>query len=704
MGEYAVKDRWWVVMALACALLLSMAPLAQAEPAAQEAEGSAIWPVYLIRPAAPNAMIVVDPGVGAEASAATAGAEEEQRDALEAELAALVADGLAGGYGYDERQAVFRAGLSEAGVAALRASMLVAEVEAEPTEAGKEPGAALLPADLAPVTSVIFAQVNSPLVWGNTNIGGLDVQLTLETADGTVIGVPSGSCGVLPNCVYVNPDPLYFETTFVDPIDRTKYVPMRPGDYVHVITSGDNPGTPAYPDPSEDKRVQIVSLSACGLPEADRVEGTTVPNADVIVTLTSPTASLYLATSYLTPGSNMTYAEVKSDASGRFTAATFRTTADATYKVKDIVQGNKGFARVRLLGSSGQPTGDEVWTLWGQNVYVLQNSPVVHGYAFRLPAAPSGVLTAYKATRPTPGLTAELKAPGGAIKATASAGSSTTQPYTVSFDPATIMAGDSVRVAIDYDGNIAFDQTVAVLPVTAAANLSINQVTGTGPANTGMVIGAGNVQGYVTESSRYDAWEARVTASATGAYASGPVTCGTSDVVQLQPGSFGYVGYEAPCGNFVYTAYAAPIAAAMSGFNYVDGWMATGLEQPTVAVSAAGGAVKQAAQPATKRLFWLLYDKLYVNTYYNAATSVYIDPGDTVTVASGGRVHTIPVDDLEARLYAEQDIVAGKAPANTVLRVIPEQDRAAWKQIQASAGGTYAAANPYLTAAQRPAR
>jgi len=350
---------------------------------------------------------------------------------------------------------------------------------------------------------------------------------------------------------------------------------------------------------------------------------------------------------------------------------------------------------VRVLGTSGQITGDEVWTIWGQNAYILQNSPAMHGYAYRLPSAPSGLQTGVTVTRPPANLQVQLKAPGGAVKASYSGIVPTSMPYDVIFGGATITGGDSVRIAIDYAGNWAFDQTVSVLPVTAVANLSTNQVTGTGPANTMMVIGAGNVQGYVTESSKYDAFEARVTSSGTGAYASGEVLCGTSNVVLLEPGSFGYAGYEAPCGNFVYTAYAAPIAAAMSDFNYVDGWMATGIEEPTVAVAGPGGGVKQSPQPAVRRLLWLVSDKLYVNTYYNAATSVYLEPGDTVTVASGGRTHTIGIVALAARLYAAQDIVAGTAPAGATLRVIPEKDRAAWKQVTVTGDGVYAASNPY---------
>ena len=82
--------------------------------------------------------------------------------------------------------------------------------------------------------------------------------------------------------------------------------------------------------------------------------------------------------------------------------------------------------------------------------------------------------------------------------------------FTADFGSENILAGDSVRYTIDYGGAVAFDQTVQTLPISAVADLGANQVTGVGPANTPMVIGVGNVQGYVTSNSIYDAFEARV--------------------------------------------------------------------------------------------------------------------------------------------------------------------------------------------------
>jgi len=65
------------------------------------------------------------------------------------------------------------------------------------------------------------------------------------------------------------------------------------------------------------------------------------------------------------------------------------------------------------------------------------------------------------------------------------------------------------------------------------------------------------VQGYVTRSSTYDAFEARVNLTAAAATRRARSAVARAINLTLKPGSFGYVGYEAPCGNFVYTAFAA---------------------------------------------------------------------------------------------------------------------------------------------------
>src|SRR5262249_30262924 len=161
---------------------------------------------------------------------------------------------------------------------------------------------------------------------------------------------------------------LYYETVFGDPANSATPVMIHPGDRVHVVTSGTDPVTGLAA--TEDKRIVVDDARAWTSYEHDFVAGTAPPNASVVVTA----SGLGLA-AYLTPGGGVTYAELTAGADGSFSAPTFRTSADGTYKKIGLQQGSTGFVRVV------HPNGDEVFTIHGQNVFVLENSEVVHGYA-----------------------------------------------------------------------------------------------------------------------------------------------------------------------------------------------------------------------------------------------------------------------------------------------------------------------------------
>ena len=92
-----------------------------------------------------------------------------------------------------------------------------------------------------------------------------------------------------------------------------------------------------------------------------------------------------------------------------------------------------------------------------------------------------------------------------------------------------------------------------------------------------MVVGAGQVSGYITSHSYVNFLEKQVSTNGTGALASGPFGCGTgNNTWPLRPGSFGYAGYENPCGNLVYMSFAAPTNHVMSDFPFIEGWVANG--------------------------------------------------------------------------------------------------------------------------------
>ncbi|MFH1486979.1 MAG: hypothetical protein ABIH46_12980, partial [Chloroflexota bacterium] len=178
-------------------------------------------------------------------------AREYQRDEIDSALEKLASAGLVAAHGFDEQQGVFVAELSDAAKESLRKNPLVATIEPRSQAILQKPLSAdvsFIPDDMrvCGVSSIIFAQVYSPFVWGRTNIGGLAVELTLEDTNGNTKGVPKQTCQAAPNnYVKIDRTQLYFETVFVDPNDPAHApVMILPGDHIHVVTSGDDPSTP----------------------------------------------------------------------------------------------------------------------------------------------------------------------------------------------------------------------------------------------------------------------------------------------------------------------------------------------------------------------------------------------------------------------------------------------------------------------------
>ena len=91
---------------------------------------------------------------------------------------------------------------------------------------------------------------------------------------------------------------------------------------------------------------------------------------------------------------------------------TFRTTTDPIYKKINIQRGQAGFVRFR------RPDGNEIYTVHGQNVFVLLNSRTIHGYAFALPYSPNNPILdpGVQVSRPATTVDAVLKNSSGTIK------------------------------------------------------------------------------------------------------------------------------------------------------------------------------------------------------------------------------------------------------------------------------------------------
>jgi hypothetical protein len=652
---------------------------------------------YLVRPADVPELVPAD----APAADLMAGAQQRRRDAVASALARLAADGLAGGAVFDEREDAFRVDLTDQGRARLEGDPAVGAVLARPAGAafgvvaagaGGPMVAALVGAagNPAGVSSVNFVQVHSPFMWGRASVNGLTVQLTLEDAEKNVIGVPKQAstnvCGTAENCVVIDPLQLYYETVFVDPSNRNT-VMIRPGELVHVRTSGIDPTTGQRAE--EERWITVDDVRVCTSYADGTVWGTAPSNASLVVTV----GSIISVPAYLTPGSGMTYAELTAGSDGSFSVSQFRTSSDPTPRTLDLKRGSRGFVRVVHADRN------EVYTVHGQSVSVLENSGFGLGYAFALPTAPPGLQTSPPvavAARPVTTVAITLRDPQGQVKETITPAAGT--PYTIEFKTAVMLANDTLEVSI----NGAPPSVVPIVPLSARVDVAANQVVGTAPPNSQLTLDVGVITGYVSKLSTYSYIETQVPTDGAGTFASGPVQCGTGGTFVLRRGSFGYVGHENRCGNFVYKAYASggdasaggELVDVMSDFPFVEGWVSDGTERPVVTARDPAGATKFELT-VTPLLAFSPTKGIFFNLYWNLVTPTFILPGDTVTVASGGRTVTVQVDKVTGFVNTDGDFVAGEAPPGATVRVIPANDRAARREVTADPTGNYTAGNPF---------
>ncbi|MDP2659756.1 MAG: hypothetical protein Q8R28_03410 [Dehalococcoidia bacterium] len=644
---------------------LASAPTSVAGPAPQ---GPGPLRYYLVRLTEPNLVVLAS-------ESAQLIAQEKARDKsrIASTLDSLASAGLAGGYSFDEDEGAFRALLSDLAREQLTTNPLVAAVEPQ-AEMSRTPSS--LPAGrvgIQAVASAAFIQVYSPFVWGQVSVGGLSVQLTLEDGTGTVLGVPSQ--GTALDSIKIDMTRLYYETVFKDPVTH-ELVNIVPGNVVHVVTTGINPvdGLP-YTD---SKEIVVDDVRAWTSYEQDRVSGAAPPGSSVIVTVSSLGISQYVDPT--------NYAELTAGPDGSFSASNFRTGASGTYRSVGLAQGSTGFVRVVHSDLN------EVYTVHGQNVMVLENSSVLHGYAFGLPQAPSGLDSGVAVSpRPAQSVTVTLKNSSGAVKDTATP--SRLAPYVTGLS-ATISPGDEVDVSLSF--NQAQPYQIAVAPLTASVELGANQITGSGPASSQIVLGAGRISGYVTSSSSADFIVKRVAANGAGAFSSGQIQCGTSNFLTFKRGSFGYAGYEDLRGNFVYIAMAAPTNHIMSDYPFLQGWIADGTVRPAITLRDSTGNIKQEVT-ASPIVMYLANQKLYMNTYYHIQTSQFIVPGDSVTIVSGGQTSSIQVDRVTGYVNTDANTVDGEAPAGASVRVVPLDDRAARREVVADSSGVYSAGSPFTS-------
>lgn len=647
----------------------------------RNAEAASTKSSYVVRVGKPGVVSVANSSIGELTSRAHA----TTVDALGRVLAELARTDDAGPATYDAALDAYRVDLTDRGRQRLVGDPLVASVD--PTGTARPASAAAANAPLPPtamrgaqnVGSVNFVQVYTPFMWGRTNFGGLGVTITLENSGGTVKGVSAQSLLAPPNnYVKVDHNQLYYETIFKDPNDPLHpVVNILPGDRVHVVTTGVDPSTGL--NATEDKRIVVDDVRAWTSYDNDSVSGLAPAGAQMTVSLDN---FLWIA-DYVTPGNLLTYADTTADSSGRFSVGQFRTSADPTPRKVDLLPGSTGYVRVK------HSDGNEIYTVHGQDTFVLENSYTVHGYAFPLPTAPSGLDQGVVVDRVGLTLTVSVAAPGGALKGTVTSTGGSFDPWVITLDQV-VKGGDTVSVNV---GSIP-TQSIAVSPIDARVDVGSGQILGTGPANTSMTVQAGRISGYLSADSFYDFIVNHVTTDGGGVFASGSFACG-SGALRLGPGSFGYAGFEDGQGHFIYEAVAAPTTEVMADFPYVEGWLPDGAERPTLAVVDSSGAIKHSST-VTPTLLWLSGQKLFLNVFFDVVTDQFINPGDVVTLSGlpTGKA-TVPVDKLTGYVDVDGDNIFGDAPAGASLRIIPRGDRSAYHLATADGSNRFTADNRY---------
>jgi hypothetical protein len=600
-------------------------------------------------------------------------ARSYRHDATAQALADPLSAHQAGPATYDGSPEPFKGSLTDAARSHLAEQRLVASVDPAPTTLGnatasQPPRVSQQSTTATGVSSVDYGQLYSPYMWGKTSYGGLSVQLTLLDSTGTItIGVPIQTYDQSPtNYIKVDPAYLYYETVFEDPHTPTHpAVMIVPGDQFHVVTSGTNPNTGQ--NQVDDKMIIVDNLTAWTSFRTDTVYGTAPPNSNHVVTVTQGVLSL---SNYLSPGAQVTYANVMSTANGPVT----------------LKPGTTGFVRLQ------HANGDEIYTYHGQTLRILENSPMsvawFNGSAQTLNQnfLVSGVVV----TRPVAQNVFTLQNLQGQTKASIGPKDVFVQPYDITFT-ATILGGDTVIAMVN--GVETF--TLPTTAITAVADIVASQVTGSGPANTLLTVGAGLVDGYLTHYSSFSYVTQTFTSSANGSFASGTINCGSIGHPSLQPGSFGWVGYEDSHGNCIYSDFAAPRNDVMSGFPYVEGWVANGLVQPSITVTdSASGSSQVTAAPI---YIYLDGECLRFNLFYFAPMQQFINPADTVSIVSGSTTYTIVVDQLPSFPNVDANTVVGQTAPGASVMVIPSFNRQSSVQVTANQSGSFTAVNPYVS-------
>ncbi len=304
------------------------------------------------------------------------------------------------------------------------------------------------------------------------------------------------------------------------------------------------------------------------------------------------------------------------------------------------------------FGSVGAITSDD----WGTVTYLYSDGNTVYT-TFRPSFVTAQLNTGnFWGYTYTPGIYAPVVATlraGGAVKATVTTYSDQKGYFDSDFsdingNAVTIAAGDTLEITSM--GVIVISLTVA--PITAAANIQTETVSGQAPAGSAI-----KVKHYF-DFDEVPSW------LWPGSDAQGNYSANFSPG-NVRRGDYGEAYYENSQGNRVVTDYSVPVLDIHAYTSYVHGYTTAGASL-TLTLKDASQALKATA--TAKSLSDGYYWADFVDPSFN---EVIIQPGYVVQMTpQSGETLTTTAVELTAQANAATDIIQGKGPASSSLTVV----------------------------------
>ena len=237
--------------------------------------------------------------------------------------------------------------------------------------------------------------------------------------------------------------------------------------------------------------------------------------------------------------------------------------------------------------------------------------------------------------------------------------------------PVALVSGDEITLA--QTGKP--DRTFTLVSLTGRINVANDTVTGTGPANTTLIVKAGK-----------DYWQRYIKIVQTNA--SGAFTADYAGTVDFGTGATGMVTYYDAALNGTVVPVGVPSVRINMTDRYLSGTLAPGMAY-TFTVKSALGEVK-----GTYSVNSYSYDGGFSLSIGDGPCSASLEGGDRVEIAAGpDLVTTVPVTRLTATASTTADLIWGMGPPNSPVTVtvsgLASGDHT--KSVQTTATGSYQA-------------